>query len=67
MTAIPIVVFVPKLRWGIGALLRVGVLINYFDRINRSVGAPLLQQEFGLIDGELGWLFGGFFWSCALV
>src|SRR6516164_6504525 len=36
-------------------------------RINLSVGAPQLQQEFGLTDGELGWLFSGFFWSYALL
>jgi hypothetical protein len=40
---------------------------QYFDRINLSVGAPQLQQEFGLTDGELGWLFSGFFWSYALL
>ena len=50
---------IPKLRWGIGALLGVGVLINYFDRINLSVAAPQLQHEFHLTDGELGWLFSG--------
>jgi len=43
------------------------VLINYFDRINLPVGAPQLQQEFDLTDGELGWLFSGFFWSYALL
>jgi MFS family permease len=26
-----------------------------------------LQQEFCLTDGELGWLFSGFFWSYALL
>src|SRR5579864_5215518 len=58
---------IPRLRWGIGVLLGVGVLINYFDRINLSVAAPQLQHEFGLTDGELGWLFSGFFWSYALL
>src|ERR1700722_6387331 len=58
---------IPRLRWGIGVLLGAGVLINYFDRINHSVAAPQLQQEFGLTDGELGLLFSGFFWSYALL
>jgi len=58
---------IPKLRWGVGVLLGVGVLINYFDRINLSVAAPQLQHEFGLTDGQLGWLFSGFFWSYALL
>jgi ACS family D-galactonate transporter-like MFS transporter len=67
MTATSSKVGVPRLRWGIGVLLGFGVLINYFDRINLSVAAPQLQQEFGLTDGELGWLFSGFFWSYALL
>jgi len=48
-------------------LLGIGVLINYFDRINLSVAAPQLKHDFGLTDGELGWLFSGFFWSYALL
>ena len=56
-----------RLRWGIGVLLGVGVLINYFDRINLSVAAPQLKHDFGLSDGDLGWLFSGFFWSYALL
>src|SRR5215469_86159 len=67
MTASPATLRIPRVRWGIGVLLGGGVLINYFDRINLSVGAPQLQQEFGLTDGELGWLFSGFFWSYALL
>jgi MFS transporter, ACS family, D-galactonate transporter len=58
---------IPRVRWGIGMLLGAGVLINYFDRVNLSVAAPQLQQEFGLTDGEIGWLFSGFFWSYALL
>ena len=58
---------IPRLRWSIGVLLGVGVLINYFDRINLSVAAPQLKHEFGLTDGEFGWLFSGFFWSYALL
>ena len=48
---------IPRRRWGIGVLLGVGVLVNYFDRINLSVAAPQLKLEFGLTDGELGWFF----------
>jgi hypothetical protein len=52
---------VPKLLWGIGLLLGMGVLITYFDRISLSVAAPQLQLEFGLSEDQLGWLFSGFF------
>jgi ACS family D-galactonate transporter-like MFS transporter len=61
MTAMPAALRIPRVRWGIGGLLGAGVLINYFDRINLSVGGPQLQQEFGLSAGELGWLFSGLF------
>ena len=54
-------------RWGIGVLLGVGVLVNYFDRISLSVAAPQLQTEFGLGPEALGVLFSAFFWSYALL
>jgi MFS transporter, ACS family, D-galactonate transporter len=57
----------PKRRWRIGALLGVGVLINYFDRINLSVAAPQLQAAFHLSTAQLGLLFSAFFWSYALL
>jgi D-galactonate transporter len=65
--AVATIAAIPKLRWRIGLLLGAGVLINYFDRINLSVAAPQLQKEFGLTDGDLGWLFSGFFWTYALL
>jgi sugar phosphate permease len=67
MTALSAVARIPKVRWGIGVLLGAGVLVNYFDRINLSVGGPQLQQEFGLTNGELGWLFRALFWPYALL
>ncbi|WP_051229350.1 MFS transporter [Paludibacterium yongneupense] len=58
---------IPRLRWGIGALLGVGVLINYLDRISVSVAAPQLQSTFHLSNGQLGLLFSAFFWTYALL
>jgi ACS family D-galactonate transporter-like MFS transporter len=58
---------VPGRRWMVGVLLGVGILINYFDRINLSVAAPQLQQEFNLSPEQLGLLFSAFFWSYALL
>ena len=54
-------------RWGIGVLLGIGILINYFDRINLSVSGPQLQQAFNLSPEELGILFSAFFWSYSLL
>src|SRR5271155_2121488 len=58
---------VGRRRWVIGLLLGAGILINYFDRVNISVAAPQLQQEFGLTPGDLGLLFSAFFWSYAIL
>jgi sugar phosphate permease len=58
---------IPRRRWRIGALLGVGVLINYIDRINLSVAAPQLRHEFGLGPAQMGLLFSAFFWSYALL
>lgn len=58
---------IPKRRWIIGVLLGIGVLINYFDRINISVAGPQLQKDFGFGPEELGILFSAFFWSYSLL
>src|SRR5271155_5887979 len=58
---------VGRRRWVIGLLLGAGILINYFDRVNISVAAPQLQQEFGLTPADLGLLFSAFFWSYAIL
>ncbi|MGO8831476.1 MAG: MFS transporter [Roseiarcus sp.] len=58
---------VGRRRWTIGVLLGVGILINYFDRVNISVAAPQLQKEFHLTPTDLGVLFSAFFWSYAIL
>jgi sugar phosphate permease len=37
-----------KHRWSIVILIAIGVVVNYFDRINMSIAMPLLQKEFDL-------------------
>src|ERR1700746_3087614 len=49
-------VFAPAL-----VLLPIFVLINYVDRGNLSVAAPLLKRELGLSASQLGILFAAFF------
>jgi MFS family permease len=44
-------------------LLLLSVWINYIDRGNLSVAAPLLAPEVGLGPRELGLLFSAFFWT----
>ena len=48
-------------------MLGSGILVNYFDRINLSIAAPQIQQEFGLDAAQLGLLFSVFFWPYALL
>ncbi|MES3022812.1 MAG: MFS transporter [Pseudomonadota bacterium] len=56
-----------KRRWGIGALLGIGVLINYIDRIGLSVAAPQIQEAFHLTPMDMGLLFSAFAWSYSLL
>ena len=58
---------IPKRRWGIGALLGMGVLINYIDRIGLSVAAPQIKDLFQLSPVELGLLFSAFAWSYSIL
>jgi len=44
-------------------LLILSVLINYIDRGNLSIAAPLLKDELGLSASQLGILFSAFFWT----
>jgi MFS transporter, ACS family, D-galactonate transporter len=48
------------------ALLAIAVLINYIDRSNLSIAAPLLKDELGLSASQLGLLLSSFFWTYTL-
>jgi ACS family D-galactonate transporter-like MFS transporter len=48
-------------------LLVASIFLNYIDRSNLSLAAPVMQQEFGLSPAELGSLFSAFFWTYALL
>jgi MFS transporter, ACS family, D-galactonate transporter len=45
------------------ALLAVSVFINYIDRGNLSIAAPLLKDELGMTGSQLGILLSAFFWT----
>lgn len=49
-------------KWGMLALCFAGVLINYIDRTNFSLGAPLMARELGFSPATTGLLLGAFFW-----
>ncbi|HXW56144.1 MAG TPA: MFS transporter [Candidatus Cybelea sp.] len=44
-------------------LLTLSIFINYIDRGNLSIAAPLLKDELGLAPWELGILLSSFFWT----
>ncbi len=48
-------------------LLVLSVLINYIDRGNLSIAAPLLKDEVGLSASQLGILFSAFFWTYTIM
>jgi ACS family D-galactonate transporter-like MFS transporter len=58
---------VPRRRWGIAMLLGLGVLVNYFDRVNLSVSRDALQDAFGISAVMFGYLSSAYNWSYALL
>ena len=52
-------------RWRIAWLLGLGVLVNYFDRVNLSVSHHDLTQEFGVSEFTFGLLLGAYNWTYA--
>jgi MFS transporter, ACS family, D-galactonate transporter len=51
--------------WRALALLVVSVAINYIDRGNLSIAAPMLKDELGISAARLGILLSAFFWTYA--
>lgn len=58
---------VTNLRWGIAVLLGIGILVNYFDRVNLTVSGPALRGEFGIDDIGFGYLLSAFGWTYAIL
>lgn len=58
----------PGRRWFILALLSLGLVIAYIDRVNLSVALSLPEfiRDFGLTDTQRGLLSSAFFWTYAL-
>jgi ACS family D-galactonate transporter-like MFS transporter len=54
---------IPRRRWTIALLLGIGVLVNYFDRVNLSVSRDALEASFGISAVMFGWLSGAYNWT----
>ena len=54
-------------RWRIALLLGIGVLINFFDRVNVSVAFDALRSEWGITAVLFGVLASAYNWTYALL
>ena len=54
---------VPGRRWRIAWLLGIGILVNYFDRVNLSVSHNALIGAFGFSDVVFGYLSSAYNWT----
>ena len=57
---------VPRRRWRIAWLLGLGVLVNFFDRVNLSVSHAALFTAFGISNITFGYLSGAYSWTYAM-
>ena len=55
----------PALSQGVILVLGLAVLLNYVDRANLAIAAPLLQDELSLSAAQIGVLLSSFFWVYA--
>jgi MFS family permease len=56
---------IPRRRWGIAALLGLGILVSYFDRVNLSVSKEALHTAFGISPVLFGFLSSAYNWPYA--
>jgi MFS transporter, ACS family, D-galactonate transporter len=54
-------------EWVVVLLLVFSVVINYVDRSDLSLAAPVMQKQFALSPVQLGSLLAAFFWTYALL
>jgi MFS transporter, ACS family, D-galactonate transporter len=59
------VTLAPHRRWRIALLLGIGVLVNFFDRVNISVAYPALHSAWGITAVTFGYLASAYNWSYA--
>src|SRR6201996_5002407 len=57
---------IPRRRWRIAFLLGVGVVVNYFDRVNLSVAHSALIATFAISNITFGYLSAAYNWTYTL-
>ena len=55
----------PRALFRLAVLLALSIFINYVDRGNLAIAAPLIQDELHLSNVQLGILLASFFWTYA--
>ncbi len=56
-----------RAEWTLLILLIVSIFVNYIDRGNLSVAAPLFEKELALSPLQVGSLLAAFFWTYSLL
>lgn len=56
-----------RAQWILLSLLVASIFLNYVDRSNLSLAAPLIEREFSLTATGMGRLLAAFFWTYALL
>ncbi len=59
----PVATASPELSIKVVLLLAAAVFINFVDRGNLATASPLLKDELGLTNSQIGVLLSAFFWS----
>lgn len=54
-------------RYHMIGLLFLGSVVNYVDRVNISIAAPVMMKELGWTKDEFGWVFSSFLIGYALL
>ncbi len=54
-------------EWTLLLLLVASIFINYIDRGNLSIAAPLIEKDLGLSPVQMGMLLSAFFWTYSLL
>jgi MFS family permease len=61
------VLHAPHRRWRIAVLLGIGVLVNFFDRVNISVAYDALRTNWGITAVTFGYLASAYNWTYAVL
>jgi len=56
-----------RAEWTLLLLLVASIFVNYIDRGNLSIAAPLIEKELALSPVQIGALLSSFFWTYALL